>query len=314
MRRPAALSLGIACVLRGAAARAVPPSLEIPHDFNYVECETSQFAPNGSPERSVGYVQAGPPGPTPTGIMAITQTNSYDLGPNYAGTSDVECFGTGGVAADFGALSAKLETEGHATPEIFPPEAGSGVEPLPSTSYARAHGRARISFDDLGTVESTTLADGTPVTLSFTFALDAIGLVTRPLGPHGAANAEFTVDVSDWLTPAMGPVHLVVTDSTPVVRAFETAVGRQVRVQGGLAAEVIAHAGRDPNGLGMFYPDVEASLDAEHTATLTLEVPPGVTFVSESGHEYAVPEPGRAALLLAGALGLLAVRRFASVP
>jgi hypothetical protein len=39
-----------------------------------------------------------------------------------------------------------------------------------------------------------------------------------------------------------------------------------------------------------------------------------VTFVSESGHEYAVPEPGRAALLLAGALGLLAVRRFASVP
>jgi hypothetical protein len=312
MRLPAALALGIACILRGAAARAVPPSLEIPHDFNYVECEAAQFSPSAAPERAVGYVQAGPPGPTPNGVMTVTHTNSYDLGPNYLGTSDVSCFGDGGVAADFGALSAKLAVEGHTTPEIFPPEV-VGVDPLPSTSYARAHGRARISFDDLGTVESTVLADGTPVTLTFTFALDAVGLVTRPLGPNGAANAAFTADVSDWLAPSAGPLHQVVSDATPAVKTFETAVGRQVRLQGGLAAEVIAHSGRDPGGIGMFYADVEASLDAEHTATLTLAAPPGVTFVAESGHEYAVPEPGRAALLLAGALGLLAVRRFASV-
>jgi len=179
----------------------------------------------------------------------------------------------------------------------------------PFYNNGRSDGEAllELQFDDVGTVVSDTLPNGAPVQLEFTYVLESTAVLTgAPPGPLLGATATYFTYAMDTTSGATADWNLSGTDQE--TRPLATQVGRQIALRGRLQLRVNALAGREVPG-ALYYPDLDASIDASNTSHFTVEVPDGVSFVAESGHDYEAPEPGGALLLAAGALVLAAARR-----
>jgi hypothetical protein len=214
-------------------------------------------------------------------------------------------FGTGVVR--FGEAAGSLTLATGSAPDLL---LGIGVNEgnvFPNDGYARGEGLLELRFQDTGVVTSETLPDGTPVQLDFTFLLESVGVATGAPSPaRVAASAGYFVRAVDQANPG-APLERILGGTDLVSASLATAVGRTVDIEGSLRLNVLALAGREVPG-ALYSPDVDASIDASNTSRFSITTPKGVSFVAESGHDYAAPAPSQALLLGAGALVLTAVR------
>ncbi len=170
---------------------------------------------------------------------------------------------------------------------------------LTTGKSAQAH--TEINAMDYLTVTDPTLPQGTPVTLSFRYALS--GTFSTPvfeLGGSYSASAVGYLNASSNL----GQISLRyenVNGAAPydLVGTITAAVGDKVTLSYGL--DTFAYVA------GTATVARQASVDFSHTArAFAWSNDPGVTLVAASGHDYAaVPEPASVAALGMGALALL---------
>jgi hypothetical protein len=171
-----------------------------------------------------------------------------------------------------------------------------------------------VGFTDGAEVVSDTLAEGTPVTLTFRMTLDASamhftdGKGLNPPDTGAAARHEVEVRDLDDVTVPFGQGALVVNSigDNERLRTFEfdTAVGHRIELE----AHLILGAGVMVNHPLYAFTEGEADVLAGNTAELFHEPSGGVRLVADSGHDYAAPEPGRG-LLLAFAAAAVWLRR-----
>jgi MYXO-CTERM domain-containing protein len=299
-----------AALLGAPAGRAGAELLADP--TSYANCRISALT--GFTDTLGPAVIGGGPGEKTVGFSVEKMET---IGPilEYLGVLQYDCFVFGAGAARYGSLSGRIESTTDASPETLEPAPGSGRDPRSNDGYARADARMQVGFRDSGTVTSS-LPDGTPVTLEFVFDLHALPFAAgRPPGPDLGVGFAYTVDVRDLsaFDPVTGypTLHRVLFAPGSSTASFDTAVGHELDIEAALGLSSVAHAGRDVGGAGPFYPHVEALIDAEHTAELTLDAPDGVAFEADSGHDYSVaaPEPSEGLLLATGALLLIALHQ-----
>jgi hypothetical protein len=240
-------------------------------------------------------------------FVEATVTHSSPSIPLYMGNFDYSCLLTGAGTLEYGSASGTLNLEASANPDFLPPAPGNMNDPFYNNGRSDGEALLELQFEDVGTVVSDTLPPETPVQLEFTYVLESTAVLTgAPLGPLLGATATYFTYAMDMTSGATADWILSGTDQE--TRPLATQVGRQIALRGRLQLRVNALAGRVVPG-ALYYPDLDASIDASNTSHFTVEVPPGVSFLAESGHDYAAPEPGGALLLAAGALVLAAARR-----
>lgn len=206
----------------------------------------------------------------------------------------------GAGAARYGSLTGRAHAEAKSVPANF---------------FALAAGFASLNlgYTDGGVVSSPTLSPGTPVTLHLFMYLNATALhfidanIVVPSGTGAAARHEFRIRDLDAIQQPDGVGALVINSLGDVETFrtidFPTAIGHHIELTGDLfvAARVLV----DYTNYG--FTQGRADVSAEHTA-VSGYVPTGdVTIVSDSGHDYAVPEP-ECALPIAW-VGLVALAR-----
>jgi hypothetical protein len=209
----------------------------------------------------------------------------------------MEALGTAIGIARYGSLAGNA----HAEASSLPGDAGS---PL-----ARVQIYVRPGFTDAALVVSDSLAAGSPVTLTFRMALDATAIhVVDPANGVGptAAGATFEVEIRD-LNVAQPPVTRflsVASDGTNITSGMlelGTAIGHRIELLADLSvgAQVWANFAE--------YEVAQGSADAVagNTGELLYEPAGDVRLVTDSGHDYAAPEPGRGLLLALAAAALL---------
>ena len=225
----------------------------------------------------------------------------------YAGSFAYECTLLGAGALEYGSASGALTLDASSTPDFLEGIGVNAGNTFPNSGRADGEGLLELQFDDTGTVVSNVLPPGTPVQLEFTFVLESTAVVFGPpLGTLLAASATYFPKARD--TTSGATAEWILSGSQQVTRTLDTQVGRTIDLQGRLALRVVALAGREVPG-AMYYAQAQASIDASNSSHFTLQLPADVSFVAESGHDYAAPEPGHALLLATGALVLLASRR-----
>jgi hypothetical protein len=190
---------------------------------------------------------------------------------------------------------------------------------VPATELLRGGARARLDlgFDDGVEVVSGSLAPGTPVTLTFQMTLEATALyefeISDPTPDGIGSSARFEVEVRD-LDDVLAPfgegallVNSLGDHETFGTFELDTAVGHRLAV----VADLFVVASVDIDFLEYGFSQGLADVVADQTARLSYQPAGDVTLVSDSGHDYAVPEPGRAAWLVASATLCLLRRRLA---
>jgi hypothetical protein len=174
----------------------------------------------------------------------------------------------------------------------------------PSDRYTSAITSAQFS-DSV-----TILSGGQTVLLQFTLDLDADLFANDVLRTGAEGTASFQATHSGGVLTGSAILRRDARGLNTGNRQFSFTVqdGWKVDLQGSLQLSAAIDAGR--NGL-------IAEADFENTARFFIDSQtPGVTFVSDSGHDYssaAVPEPGATVLLTAGILPLKSLRRRARV-
>jgi hypothetical protein len=185
--------------------------------------------------------------------------------------------------------------------------------PANNISYSRALVNVTPGYTDVAEVLSDTLAPGTPVMLTFRMSLDAeaVHFVDPPsgVGPTGAG-AHYEVELRDLdaLTQPVVSRFLVIesfgTRQTSATLQLDTAIGHRVE----LVADLTVGARVDVDFAKYNVSQGSADTAAAQTAGLFYEPSGDVRLETESGHDYAVPEPGQATLLAFAAV-LLLLRR-----
>jgi hypothetical protein len=199
--------------------------------------------------------------------------------------------------ARYGSLAGRAHAEAHSAP-AGPYLAGGQVSVSPG-------------FTDGAEVRSDTLAPDTPVTLTFRMTLAATAMHSVNPGSldsqgTGAA-ARYDVALSDLDNPLQLPAagSLVINsrgfEETSRVLELDTAIGHQVELVADLS--VNANVRVDYPFLGVS--DGTADVFAEQTGELFYDPSGDVRLETESGHDYAAPEPRRAILLVLAAAALL---------
>ena len=191
----------------------------------------------------------------------------------------IEASVLGGGSADYGTLAGSMEAQvrNQATFANF--------------YTPRAEGLMRLSFADSGVVTSSTLALGTPVSMTFLSSLAASYFASGRVGDgKNFALAEFDGTIQDQTTLARQGSILVfgTPGNTAATYLFtlDTAVGRVLSLNGFM--DVRAGAYID----GLSAPgDVLAtsSIIASHTAHFYYEPTADLSLVAASGHDYAAP-------------------------
>jgi len=183
---------------------------------------------------------------------------------------------------------------------------------LPANSAFLAGGSVSLNlgFTDAAEVVSDTLAADTPVTLTFLMTLEASavhfadGLVPNPSGTGASARHEVEVRDLDNVAQPSGEGALVVNSAgvseNSTMFEFDTAVGHRLEI----IADLFVSAGADVDYATYQMTQGTSDVVADQTAELFHQPSGDVRLVSESGHDYAVPEPGQALLLLFAALVL----------
>jgi hypothetical protein len=205
-----------------------------------------------------------------------------------------------GVAESrYGALAGSAEADAWSTP---------------GNDFYLAGGDVALNagYTDTARVVSDTLADGTPVTVSFSMTLDAVAFhFTDAPGPvvsdkiGAAARHELEVRLLDAPTqlPARGAllVNSRGESTTSRLVTVDTAIGHRLEI----LSDLFLGAGADPDHQFTFGTTASAEVRAGQTAELFYEPSGDVRLETESGHDYAAPEPGRATLLALAAAALL---------
>lgn len=205
--------------------------------------------------------------------------------------------------ARYGSLAGRAHAEASSTPANTFFLAGGEVSMI-------------LGFTDGAEVLSDTLDPGTPVRLTFRMTLDATAVHSvdgpgpNPDGTGAAARLEVEVRDPDNVAQPPGEGALLInsrgTDQRVGTLEFDTAIGRRVE----LVAELFVAAGVDVDFATYAFSGGSADVVADQTAELFYEPSGDVQLASDSGHDYAVPEPGRGALLVWSAtLVLLRHRR-----
>lgn len=250
--------------------------------------------------------------PTSPDLLDVTVDATASEGESFPGLYDGsfqhECLLLGVGSLGYGSASGTLSLETSSKPDSLAGIGGNTGNTFYNNGNARGSALLELQFDDVGTVVSSTLPNGTPVQLDFTYTLESIAILTgAPIGPPLlSGTATYFTYAMDTTSGATADWILSGTDQE--TRPLATQVGRQIALRGRLQLRVDTIAGRQFPG-HPYYGEVDASVDASNTSHFTVEVPDGVSFVAESGHDYAAPEPGGALLLAAGALVLAAARR-----
>jgi hypothetical protein len=172
-----------------------------------------------------------------------------------------------------------------------------------------------LGFTDGVEVVSDTLDPGTPVTLTFRMTLDATAIQVTdgtdldPAGTGASARLEVEVRDLDDVTVPFGQGALLINSigNHETLRTFEfdTLVGHRLD----LVVDLYVAAGVSVDFLAHDFTEGTADVLAEETAEFFYDPSGDVRLVSDSGHDYAVPEPGQAWLTLVGALALSYRRR-----
>jgi hypothetical protein len=236
-----------------------------------------------------------------------TATDGDSFPGLYDGSFDYQCLLIGVGSLEYGSASGTLSLAASSTPDFLEGIGANKGNTFSNSGRADGEALLELQFDDVGTVVSDTLPNGTPVLLEFTYVLESTAVLTgAPPGPLLGATATYFTYAMD--TTSLATADWILSGTDQETRPLATQVGRQIALRGRLQLRVNALAGREVPG-ALYYPDLDASIDASNTSHFTVEVPDDVSFVAESGHDYAAPEPGGALLLAAGALVLAAARR-----
>ena len=251
----------------------------------------------------------------PTGLLTTyvsptLQVNESDMD----GIATATSYGIG----SFGSLHGYVATT-----------SAPGAIPSPS-SEASGEGIVNTSFNDAGTVTSSTLPLGTLIQLQISLGVDDVLTASSTVNESGAllgqadVQSTFAFYGSGNFSDGKGDGFIMYADSSVTGMAdpaFQTAtlqatVGETFQLTGTLYVKGISSAGfynnlHDP--LSSF-----AVADASNTANFNIDaLTPGVTIATASGLGYstpaAVPEASTAVsmslLLMLGLGGLLAARR-----
>lgn len=218
-----------------------------------------------------------------------------------------------------GILKAKIAGETGIAP---------GAPNVPTVTHGapRVRSSVQVSFTDEISVESATLAAGTPVEIQTVVDFSVLGNRPGHIGGQFFGYDSGTLFFRYFFGFDVGanysfPNGLYLNEPEfsfrlPVVLAAEVGDLIPIGAALGLTADNRAGYYTDTNGqLQSWGGGHKTVLDASHTAELFLDaITPGVTLVASSGHDYSasvVPLPP-AWCLLATAIGLLRVRRSAS--
>lgn len=227
-----------------------------------------------------------------------TETLTPSFGP-WQGHFEYAAQVVGSGTAAHGSASGTLAVEATTTPDLLLP-VNPGL-PIYNTDISDVFASLQLDFRE--DVIVTGGVPGTPVTLTVHFLLDAeAGLAGgNPSFPRNAV-ARFTGRIID--ESGGGSVERILGDDSLITASFDTAVGHVLDIFGhfNLFAEGVAGA----SGSG-FFPEFTASVEAS-TAALWVTAPEGIELDAPSGHDYTVPEPGRALLVLASTGTLFVLR------
>jgi len=212
-------------------------------------------------------------------------------------TWEIEALFTGAGTARYGSLAGVAHAEASSVPANSVFLAGGSVS-------------LNLGFSDEAEVVSDTLDPGTPVTLTFVMTLDASavhfadGLAPNPAGTGASARHEVEVRDLDNVVQPSGEGALVVNSAgvseSSALFEFDTAVGHHLEI----IADLFVSAGVDVDYATYQMTQGTSDVVADQTAELFHQPSGDVRLVSESGHDYAVPEPSQALLLLFAALVL----------
>ena len=288
--------------LAGLAA----PALTVPTN-GISGCLVAPAGGGGIVEEDAGVTVMAPAAERREVELGATASTSASFPGLYLGSFEYSCALLGTGTLEYGSASGALSLDASSVPDALEPTKINPNDPFSNSGRARGEGLLRLQFDDSGTVVSDVLPAGMPVQLEFTFVLESIGVaVGPPLGPLLEASATYSVRAVDTAAPG-APVEAFLFGTQQVTRTLDTQVGRTVELQGILSLHVLALAGREFPGYP-YYEEAQASIDAANSSHFTLQLPENVQFVAESGHDYTVPAPANALLLLTGALVLAAAR------
>jgi hypothetical protein len=194
--------------------------------------------------------------------------------------------------ARYGSLAGRAHAEGSS---------------LPASSFFLAGGEVNmiLGFSDEAEVQSDTLADGTPVTLTFLLTLEASAIhvtdvaIADPNGTGASARLEVAVRDTESIQnlPVLGALVINSRGTVEPSKTIQlsTAIGHRVE----LDAELFVSAGVDLDFAANGFSQATADVIADQTGELVFQPSGDVRLVADSGHDYAVPEPGGPALLLA---------------
>lgn len=213
-------------------------------------------------------------------------------------TWDMAAVVAGIGSARYGALAGSAFAEASSLPQNFSLLAGGEAQVIPG-------------YTDGALIRSDTLADDTPVTLTFRMTLDGTAFHTTDepavVNPDGTgAGARYEVELRDLDAPTQLPTTgaLVINSrgvsETARVIEIDTAIGHRVE----LAADLYLAAGVQVDFEVLQFSDGSAEVSAGQTGKLFYEPAGDVQLETESGHDYAAPEPGRVWLTLAATLAL----------
>jgi len=168
--------------------------------------------------------------------------------------------------------------------------------PTGNEGHAELVSHIILKFSDRGVITSRTLAPGTPVTVRFTVVNTSTGSVNEPAGagsnnPHdngyfAGVNSSGYLQLFDENTFATVDPAPFFEKQTTVV-AFNTRIGDRVDVTANYTINGNGYAGLDGSG-GPFFPQVSGKYDA---ITHLYVQGAGVSFVADSGHNYAQVPP-----------------------
>jgi hypothetical protein len=213
----------------------------------------------------------------------------------------MQALGTASGTARYGSLAGVAHAEASSLP-------GGPGAPL-----ARIQVGVTPGFTDGALVASDSLDEGSPVTLTFRMTLDATAVhfvdPSSGVGPTGAA-AHFEVEIrdADALTQPPAIRFLDITSDgvrqTSGTLELPTAIGHRIELLADLTVGAQVHVNFDDYEVNQGAADAAAG----NTGELLFEPAGDVRLVTDSGHDYAAPEPDRA-MLLALAAGALLLRR-----
>ncbi len=225
------------------------------------------------------------------GVPNCNDSDQVVVSPLPSATTAASCTATNGASAA-GASRADLTT-GSVGLELFANPVAGG--------YAGGAGQSaladRLTFSVAGGIgQNEDLLVGVTFTLDGSLSTDA--LFDSIYGRYLDYNFDFSDFASFAPDHALDALGMVTT--TPFLGPLT--FSKVVKIRGAFLTANVA--------MDLFVPGIiQGSVDFLNTATVALELPPGVTFTSESGVFLTAPEPAGAALGVASLLTLAGLRQ-----